>query len=216
MKRSMRKEGSVLKTSRGITLFDIWGNAKGELVYEGCHLQLTDGRVCALGTVARRRREMGADFPVEEYSRARGNHCCRPIGEGKLMFRFFVQVEGEVMDVWEKAGNQLMGMTRQEFTKRFPQEEQRREFLSRIMVAQWTVTYNQLAREGQAPLNRVVEFRRLVQVKSQLKINEEQAARIDKLEEALRQLQTNQRGISPANSNTSQGKSGVTDSNSGL
>ncbi|CAM6096621.1 unnamed protein product [Calypogeia fissa] len=111
MKRSMQKEGSVLKTSRGITLFDIWGNANGELVYEGYDLQLTDGRVCALGTAARRRRETGADFPGEEHSRERGNHCCRPIGEGKLMFYFFVQVEGEVMGVWEKAGNQLMGMS---------------------------------------------------------------------------------------------------------
>ncbi|CAM6128923.1 unnamed protein product [Calypogeia fissa] len=135
MKRSMQKEGPVLKTNQGVTLFDIWGNANGELVYEGCDLQLIDGKVCALGTVARRRQERGADFSAEEYSRARGNHCCRPIGKGKLMFRFFVQVEGEVMDVWEKAGNQLMGMSGQEFTERFPQEEQRREFLGRIMEA---------------------------------------------------------------------------------
>ncbi|CAM6117640.1 unnamed protein product [Calypogeia fissa] len=188
MKRSMQKEGQVLKTSRSVTLFDIWGNTKGELVYEGCDLQVTNGRECALGTAARRRREMEGDFPTEKYSRAGGNHRCRLIGEGKLMFHFFVQIEGEVMDVWEKAGNQLMGMTGQEFTERYPQEEQRRDFLSQIMEAQWMVTYNQLTREGQAPLNSVVEFRHLVQVMSQLKINEEQATRIAKLEEALRPL----------------------------
>ncbi|CAM6094689.1 unnamed protein product [Calypogeia fissa] len=123
MKRSMQKEGQVLKTSSSITLFDIWGNAKGELVYKGCDLQLTDGRECALGTATRRRREMGANFPTEECSQTRGNHRCRPIGESKLMFHLFVQVEGEVMDVWEKAGNQLMGMTGQEFMERYPQEE---------------------------------------------------------------------------------------------
>ncbi|CAM6094965.1 unnamed protein product [Calypogeia fissa] len=188
MQKDARTEEQGLKTSRGVILFDIWGNSNGEFVYGGYDLPLTDGRECTLGTYARRRRGSGAVFPAGEQSHAQSNHNYKPIRDRKYMFQFDVQVEGEVMAVWEKAESQLLGMTRQEFKECFPQAAQRQEFLNRIMDEQWVVTYSQIARKRQSPLNWVVEFRRLVQARSQSKINEEQATRIDKLEETLRSL----------------------------
>ncbi|CAM6081513.1 unnamed protein product [Calypogeia fissa] len=107
MKKSNGTEEYGLKTDGGVILFDVWGNCKGEFVYEGCDVLLADGRECALGITARRQRENNVGIPPGEYSRNRNNHRCKSIGKGKPMFCFNVQIEGEVMVVWEKAGRQL-------------------------------------------------------------------------------------------------------------
>ncbi|CAM6082557.1 unnamed protein product [Calypogeia fissa] len=196
-----------LKMNGGVILFNVWGNAKGEFVYEGCDVLLTDGRECTLGTYARRRREADAGYPTGEHSRNRDSHHCKAIGEGRHMFWFSVQVEGEAITVWEKAGSQLFGMTGQQFKEQFTHLERRCKFLKQIMSEQWVVTYNRKAIEGQPPHNRVVEFKRWVQArpqaevnKEQAGVNKEQAARIVALEEALRQLQISQSGTSSSTS----------------
>ncbi|CAM6087279.1 unnamed protein product [Calypogeia fissa] len=126
MRGSTRNEESELRTIYGAILFDIWGGLSGEFVYEGCDTPLTNGRECALGVHARRQRETDLYFPRGEHSHQRDLHHCKPIEEGKYMFRFHVQVEGEVLTVWEKAGTQLFGMTGQEFYENFKHEDQRR------------------------------------------------------------------------------------------
>ncbi|CAM6089831.1 unnamed protein product [Calypogeia fissa] len=126
MGRSTREEEPELRTIYGAILFDIWGSLNGEFMYEGCDTPLTDGRECALGVHARRQRETNSHFPMGEHSRHRDLHHCKPIGKGKYMFHFHVQVEGEVLTVWEKAGIQLFGMTGQEFYENFKHEERRR------------------------------------------------------------------------------------------
>ncbi|CAM6126070.1 unnamed protein product [Calypogeia fissa] len=126
MKRGTRDEEAELRTIYGAILFDIWGGLRGEFVYDGCDVPLMDGRECALGVHARRQWETDSLFPRGEHSRQRDLHHCRLIGEGKYMFHFYVQVEGEVLTVWEKTGAQLFGMSGQDFFENFKQEEQRR------------------------------------------------------------------------------------------
>ncbi|CAM6086187.1 unnamed protein product [Calypogeia fissa] len=48
---------------------------------------------------------MNPRLPTGEHSRDRNFHQCKPVGEGRPMYRFNVQVKGEVMVVWEKAGD---------------------------------------------------------------------------------------------------------------
>ncbi|CAM6086593.1 unnamed protein product [Calypogeia fissa] len=117
MRRSMREEEQELRTVYGAILFDIWGNLGGEFVYEGCDTLLTDGRECALGVQVRRQRETDSHFPMGEHSRNRNIHRCKPIGNGRYMFRLHVQVEGEVLTMWEKV--QLFGMMGQKFHENF-------------------------------------------------------------------------------------------------
>ncbi|CAM6093783.1 unnamed protein product [Calypogeia fissa] len=55
------------------------------------------------------------------------------------MYSFYVQVEEEVMEVWEEAGAQLFGMPRHEFVKENWNAMKRNECCQQAMEELWTV-----------------------------------------------------------------------------
>lgn len=98
----------------------------GQFIYEGCDLILLDGKACALGKVARQNR--AANFNTEQdNSRSRAGHTCKPIGEGKPMYIFMIQIGNVVMNVWEQAGKQLLGLIGQQFHEVYTTKIQRIE-----------------------------------------------------------------------------------------
>lgn len=59
----------------------IWGSRGDSMVYEGCHGLLSDGRICALGVVARRGR-MSGSYHGNVHTHRREDHMCKAVGEG--------------------------------------------------------------------------------------------------------------------------------------
>ncbi|CAM6094490.1 unnamed protein product [Calypogeia fissa] len=94
-------------TLLGVTILVIWGMRNGDFCYEGCQEPLDDGRACALGISAQRKRLKFPLTPRHPDARDRSKHTCSEIGKGIPMYSFQVQIEGEVMEVWEDASAQL-------------------------------------------------------------------------------------------------------------
>ncbi|CAM6124012.1 unnamed protein product [Calypogeia fissa] len=123
----------------GATILALWGMRNGEFCYEGCQGMLEDGRACALGVSARRKRLRFPMTPFHPDARDRAQHTCANIGKGLPMFSFYVQIDGEVMEVWEDAGAQLFQMPGHEFVRRHWNADQRHECCQRVMEESWII-----------------------------------------------------------------------------
>ncbi|KAL3685610.1 hypothetical protein R1sor_003632 [Riccia sorocarpa] len=127
--------------SRFLGILDItkcWGPSEGQLTYAGCGRLLRDGRPCGLGLRARKTKESAAcsansqsgvvgsqissqmGTPVNK-SRDRAGHICSQSGEEVQLFHFFIETAEprHELEVWERAGQELLKMTGQEFFEKY-------------------------------------------------------------------------------------------------
>lgn len=68
----------------------IWGSRGDSMDYEGCHGLLSNGRMCALGVIARRAR-MSGSYQRNAHNHGREDHRCKAVGEGISMYNFTVK-----------------------------------------------------------------------------------------------------------------------------
>lgn len=156
----------------GVMFLNIWGMSNGDMTYEGCDLMLSDGKACALGKMARQSRLWNPNCE-HGHSRNREGHLCRPIGEGRYMYCFFVQIGNEVVNVWEQAGEQLFGLTGQQFHEIYGTREQQKEACHKVMKSKWVVTWSRSGGENTSEAGRMMEIRRMVDLLQERKEEEE-------------------------------------------
>lgn len=134
-------------TFLGILITRIWGMRSDQFVYEGCDVILSDGKPCTLEKMARRIRIVNPSGVDRTNSRKRMGHTCKQIGEGKQMYYFKVQIDNEVMNVWEQAAEQLFGLIGQQFSEIYTTTVQQSETCRRVMECNGlTLGVNQLKR----------------------------------------------------------------------
>lgn len=71
-----------------------------EVLYEGCHLPLSDGSPCELGKFARKEFSQWNPDRVGENARICQGHVYCPIGKGRRMFNFVVMVNDIHLNVF--------------------------------------------------------------------------------------------------------------------
>lgn len=106
---------SLYDTLHEVRIDWIWGLCTGAFIYEGCGGVLSDGRPCTLGKHKRRLRMQNPESPLGPKSRSRLQHTCSRDGEGTYMYCFAVQVGSVVLQVNEANGQQLMGISGQDY-----------------------------------------------------------------------------------------------------
>ncbi|CAM6096102.1 unnamed protein product [Calypogeia fissa] len=146
----------------GITILAVWGMRNGEFIYEGCQVPLDDGRRCALGVSARRNRLRYPGTQKQPNARARDGHLCAPIGGGIAMYSFFVQLDDEVIEVWEEAGTCLFGMTGLEFSKHCVSAESKKKCCRQAMEKTWTLTVWRPEKGSSRNIARAISFSEMI------------------------------------------------------
>ncbi|KAL3679307.1 hypothetical protein R1sor_022263 [Riccia sorocarpa] len=158
-------ESMVVDTqSRFLGILDItkcWGPSEGQLTYAGCGRLLRDGRPCGLGLRARKTKEsvacsakpqsgvIGSQMssqmgtPVNK-SRDRAGHICSQSGEEVQLFHFFIETAEprHELEVWERAGQELLKMTGQEFFEKYGRDRHSlHKFISTHLASTpWAIT----------------------------------------------------------------------------
>ncbi|KAL3688944.1 hypothetical protein R1sor_015253 [Riccia sorocarpa] len=103
-----------------VKILKYWGPLEGQFTYAACGGSLKDGRPCGLGVAARMARDQMSSSQMSTQtgtpgskSRDRSGHTCVPSGADKHMYHFFVQIASPdvILEVWEKAGQDLFGIT---------------------------------------------------------------------------------------------------------
>lgn len=153
-------------TLHGVHVDHMWGSYhRGKWVYEACNKVLADGKVCALGPSFRIMRIGDPSLPGSPLSRPRGpKHICSPIGDGIYRFNFSVKVGNIVLQVWEEAGHDIMGMTGQEFFDSYSCDQVARDRLcAEIQSTTWIVTYKEIG--GTNSVHHAVSFVRCPELK---------------------------------------------------
>ncbi|KAL3683088.1 hypothetical protein R1sor_001110 [Riccia sorocarpa] len=150
--------------SRFLGILDItkcWGPSEGQLTYAGCGRLLRDGRPCGLGLRARKTKESAAcsansqsgvigsqissqmGTPVNK-SRDRAGHICSQSGEEVQLFHFFIETAEprHELEVWERAGQELLKMTGQEFFEKYGRDRHSlHKFVSTYLASTpWAIT----------------------------------------------------------------------------
>ncbi|KAL3698189.1 hypothetical protein R1sor_012265 [Riccia sorocarpa] len=150
--------------SRFLGILDItkcWGPSEGQLTYAGCGRLLRDGRPCGLGLRARKTKESAAcsansqsgvigsqissqmGTPVNK-SRDRAGHICSQSGEEVQLFHFFIETAEprHELEVWERAGQELLKMTGQEFFEKYGRDRHSlHKFVSTHLASTpWAIT----------------------------------------------------------------------------
>ncbi|KAL3675563.1 hypothetical protein R1sor_025511 [Riccia sorocarpa] len=127
--------------SRFLGILDItkhWGPSEGQLTYARCGRLLRDGRPCGLGLRARKTKESAPCSANSQYgvigsqissqmgtpvnkSRDRARHICSQSGEEVQLFHFFIETAEprHELEVSERAGQELLKMTGQEFFEKY-------------------------------------------------------------------------------------------------
>lgn len=108
------------------------------MVYEGCQRLLEDGRVCALGVVARKARQAGA-YKSGTHSRGHREHIRQEIGEGSHMLNFFIRTAVGRCQVWEEAGLQLFGISGEEFWRSYRTRAKMQTVCQSVMSQRWNL-----------------------------------------------------------------------------
>ncbi|KAL3678009.1 hypothetical protein R1sor_020965 [Riccia sorocarpa] len=150
--------------SRFLGILDItkcWGPSEGQLTYARCGRLLRDGRPCGLGLRARKTKESAAcsansqsgvigsqissqmGTPVNK-SRDRAGHICSQSGEEVQLFHFFIETvePRHELEVWERAGQELLKMTGQEFFEKYGRDRHSlHKFVSTHLASTpWAIT----------------------------------------------------------------------------
>ncbi|CAM6096806.1 unnamed protein product [Calypogeia fissa] len=149
-------------TLLGVTILAVWGMQNGEFCYEGCQVPLEDGRACALGVSARRKRLKFPQTLSHPNARDRTQHTCASIGKGIPMYSFYAQIEDEVLEIWEDAGAQLFQMPGHEFVRRHWNAAQRSECCQQVMEELWMVKVWRPKDKGRGQAARVISFSKVV------------------------------------------------------
>ncbi|KAL3683771.1 hypothetical protein R1sor_001793 [Riccia sorocarpa] len=111
-----------------VKILKCWGPLEGQFTYAACGGSLKDGRPCGLGVAARMARDQMSSSKTSTQtgtpgskSRDRSGHTCVPSGADKHMYHFFVQISSPdvILEVWEKAGQDLFGITGHDFYEKF-------------------------------------------------------------------------------------------------
>ncbi|KAL3688661.1 hypothetical protein R1sor_014970 [Riccia sorocarpa] len=111
-----------------VKILKCWGPLEGQFTYAACGGSLKDGRPCGLGVTARIARDQMSNSQTSTQtgtpgskSRDRSGHTCVPSGADKHMYHFFVQIASPdvILEVWEKAGQDLFGITGHDFYEKF-------------------------------------------------------------------------------------------------
>lgn len=111
----------------------------GKMLYEGCPRLLADGRSCELGKSARRERQSHGGLP-DTNSRGRDDHVCVVIGQGVPMFNFVVDMDDiEDIDVYNVPGEQLFGMSGQQWDRAYGPTTLPSIVVDRIESKLWTI-----------------------------------------------------------------------------
>ncbi|KAL3696601.1 hypothetical protein R1sor_010677 [Riccia sorocarpa] len=112
----------------GVKILKCWGPLEGQFTYAACGGSLKDGRPCGLGVAARMARDQMSSSQTSTQtgtpgskSRDRSGHTCVPSGADKHMYHFFIQIASPdvILEVWEKAGQDLFGITGHDFYEKF-------------------------------------------------------------------------------------------------
>ncbi|CAM6129112.1 unnamed protein product [Calypogeia fissa] len=124
----------------GVTIFVLWGLKNGSFVYEKCNVPLADDKACALGIIAKRNQLQSPSSSLHPNARGQANHNCAPMGKGVHMFFLHAIIKDEVLEIWEDAKMQLLGMSGQEFFRRYHNVVQQGEYCQRVMEETWMIT----------------------------------------------------------------------------
>ncbi|KAL3678793.1 hypothetical protein R1sor_021749 [Riccia sorocarpa] len=150
--------------SRFLGILDItkcWGPSEGQLTYAGCGRLLKDGRPCGLGLRARKTKESAAcsansqsgvigsqissqmGTPINK-SPDRAGHICSQSGEEVQLFHFFIETAEprHELEVWERACQELLKMTVQEFFEKYGRDRHSlHKFVSTHLASTpWAIT----------------------------------------------------------------------------
>ncbi|KAL3694293.1 hypothetical protein R1sor_007944 [Riccia sorocarpa] len=168
-KRNLPKGDFVKKMagdtqSRFLGILDITkclGSSEGQLTYAGCGRLLRDGRPCGLGLRARKTKESAACSANSQSgvigsqissqmgtlvnkSRDRAGHICSQSGEEVQLFHFFIETAEprHELEVWERAGQELLKMTGQEFFEKYGRDRHSlHKFVSTHLASTpWAIT----------------------------------------------------------------------------
>lgn len=123
--------GSI-EVREGRVVEAIWSRWQNEYVYEGCPLLLQDGNICTLSVNRQRRRSR---VPAH-YHRDRSNHVCCFEGRGVPLYGFFIRIQGYELQVWERCGTELLGLSGLEFARTLPHWWQKNELCQIVIHAE--------------------------------------------------------------------------------
>lgn len=144
-----------------VWITSVYGLGSGRVVYEGCNKILSDGMPYKLGKSACQDRARGIPLSAGLNSCNRDGHVCNPIGRGHKLFGFSIVISNLLIEVYEDATFQLLGVDGQGWWEKFGPKAWPQEVLSSIEDDLWVVIYVTEFCRGRAGKARATIFRRV-------------------------------------------------------